>query len=210
METPRCPECGVVLPEALESCPHCGAMLPTPGGGNWVPVRPPQTPPPPPPVAETPDVAALVQSASTTPPVRVTRKFTAHVSINLPQAAVDKRGLLTPDQWTQLLQVWDEAVEARVKSGLERGQISAVSSVGEVAVPWERVDAQLTPEQQQEIDAGLHELLAATRKRTTVTPHFSASVEVTPGDTRRASAGCGVLAVALLLVPAVSLTMLLR
>lgn len=198
MNEVECPECGAVLPEGLSACPHCGAALPTHAAASSPPpVPPPPLVPAPSLMPEAPDPRALVQAASALP-VRVTRTVSAHVSIKVPQASVDKQGVLTPEQWERLVALWDTAMEEQIKRDMLAGHSGGAARLDEITIPWEQVGANLTPTQEQELEAGLRGLFASVNLNLPVAPQQGAVVTMTTSQTR-GRVGCS--AVLLVLLP---------
>ena len=198
-----CPNCGAALPEGLEACSHCGALLAQPQLVATelasLPAPPPQSPAAQAPLPPT-DFSASA-SATLGGGLRVNRVTNAKVYLTIPQSAVDKQGWLTSEQWERLIAAYSRAFADHVKMDMAAGQPLDVGDIsmlcakwdsGITAVPWEQVGDSLTTDQRDEIERGLHGLLASLRAAGAATPSDLPTAIAAPPPAK-GSATCGIV-----------------
>ncbi|MEN6641928.1 MAG: zinc ribbon domain-containing protein [Armatimonadia bacterium] len=200
----ECPNCGVVLPEGLETCSHCGTALQkaedlditlVPAAAQTAPQpAPPVTPPPVParpamPPLDLPADTSVSTTATLAGGIRINRVTSAKVNLKIPQEAVDKQHWLTPEQWERLLQVYSAALAEHMKADMRAGQaFDLFAESGETVLDWAPVGDQLTPAQRSQIEQGLRQILGATNA--TIEAPTIPGIIVSPPARVRFSAGC--------------------
>jgi hypothetical protein len=136
------------------------------------------------------------------PGVHVTRQYQARVSLEFPQASVDKRGRLTPEQWARLMADYGEALGAYMQAGMEHGQnVSLGAAARAVPLPFAQVGGTLSDAEQQE----MQQTIAALIPDVPLSSPPGLGGQIVSSVTRQISSrpriaiGCGLLVLAFLL-----------
>jgi hypothetical protein len=161
--------------------------------GEPLPAAEPPAPVVVPNVPEVPDLNALAAR----PGVQVTRHVQASVSLDFPQAMVDKQGRLTPDQWARLMAAYDNALEEHMKAGMEQGRsVSLGAAAREVPLPFDQIGVKLPPAEQHAMQQAIVALIpdAAFAPDTSFVNEVVTSIASQRPGRPRASLSCGVLA----------------